>query len=181
MEQAMSRRQFLAATGAGAALLLPGVAETAFAARRAVAAQSRESVVIQWNNAFLQGVRDSRLGPPMVARALAIAHTCTYDAWAAYDHKAVGTRLGGSLRRPPAEHTLTNVNQAICFAAYRAAADLFPGSASSVFDPLMRTLGYDAADLSTELAIRFRPPGGVGWRHGWSASAGGGRVPRQLA
>src|SRR5438876_10632633 len=26
-----------------------------------------------------------------------------YDAWAAYDDQAVGTRLGGSLRRPPVE------------------------------------------------------------------------------
>jgi Domain of unknown function (DUF6851)/VCPO second helical-bundle domain len=159
MKQAMSRRHFLAATGAGGALLLlPGVAETGSAARRAVAAQPRESVIIQWNEAFLQGVRASRLGPPMVARALAIAHTCIYDAWAAYDHKAVGTRLGGSLRRPPAEHTVTNVNQAISFAAYRAAADLFPGSASSVFDPLMRTLGYDAGDLSTDTST----PTGIG-------------------
>src|SRR6267378_4014171 len=58
-----------------------------------------QNVVIQWNNAALQGVRDSKIGPPMVARALAIVHTCIYDAWAAYDHKAVGTQLGSSLRQ----------------------------------------------------------------------------------
>src|SRR5438445_11115012 len=98
------------------------------------------NVVIQWNNAALQGVRDSKIGPPMVARALAIVHTCIYDAWAAYDNVAVGTRLGGSLRRPPAERTLENKNAAISFAAYRAAVDLFPGSRTSVFDPLMREL-----------------------------------------
>jgi len=115
-------------------------------------------VVIKWNDAFLQGVRDSKLGPPMVARALAIGHTCIYDAWAAYDHKAVGTRLGGSLRRPPAEHTLANQKQAISFAAYRAAVDLFPGSTSSVFDPLMRSLGYDAGDRSTDTST----PTGIG-------------------
>jgi hypothetical protein len=59
------------------------------------------NVVIQWNNAALQGVRDSKLGPSMVARALAIVHTCIYDAWAAYDQHALGTQLGGSLRQPP--------------------------------------------------------------------------------
>src|SRR3981189_2483626 len=59
------------------------------------------SIVIQWNNAALQGVRDSKLGPPMVARALAIVHTCIYDAWAAYDNKALGTQLGGRLRQHP--------------------------------------------------------------------------------
>jgi hypothetical protein len=65
---------------------------------RASAAQ--DNGVIRWNEAVLQGVRDSKLGPPMVARALAIVHTCIYDAWAAYDKDAVGTRLGVSLRRP---------------------------------------------------------------------------------
>jgi hypothetical protein len=159
LEEAMSRRQFIAAAGAaGALLLLPGVPETASAARRAWRAQPGDGVVIQWNEAFLQGVRDSKLGPPMVARALAIGHTCIYDAWAAYDHKAVGTRLGGSLRRPPAEHTLANQNQAISFAAYRAAVDLFPGSASSVFDPLLRRLGYDAGESSTDTST----PTGIG-------------------
>jgi hypothetical protein len=114
--------------------------------------------VIQWNEAFLQAVRDSKLGPPMVARALAIGHTCIYDAWAAYDHKAVGTRLGGSLLRPPAEHTLANQKQAVSFAAYRAAVDLFPGSTSSVFDPLMWSLGCDPGDRSTDTST----PRGIG-------------------
>jgi hypothetical protein len=94
----------------------------------------------------------------MVARALAIAHTCIYDAWAAYDNKAVGTRLGGSLRRPAKERTFANTNQAVSFAAYRAAVDLFPGCASSVFDPLMLSLGYDPADRSTDTST----PNGIG-------------------
>ena len=148
----ISRRQFLTAAGAGGALLLlPGLPEAA-------AARPRDSVVLAWNEAFLQGVRDSKLGPPMVARALAIAHTCIYDAWAAYDHKAVGTVLGRSLRRPASERTLSNRVRAISFAAYRAAVDLFPGSTSTVFDPLMRTLGYDAADTSTDAST----PTGIG-------------------
>jgi len=86
----------------------------------------------------------------MVARALAIGHTCVYDAWAAYAHKAVGTRLGSSLRRPAAERTQANITQSISFAAYRAAVDLFPASRSSVFDPLMTRLGYAAGDRSTD-------------------------------
>ena len=59
-----------------------------------------DNVVVQWDAAALQGVRDSRLGPPMVARALAIAHTCMFDAWAAYDKKALGTRLGATCGDP---------------------------------------------------------------------------------
>jgi hypothetical protein len=159
MEQPLSRRQFLVSAGASAALvLLPGPSATASAVQRAWRAQPGDSVVLRWNEAFLQGVRDSKLGPPMVARALAIAHTCIYDAWAAYDHKAVGTRLGGSLRRAPSERKLENQRRAISFAAYRAAVDLFPGSTSTVFAPLMLSLGYNAADLSTDIAT----PTGIG-------------------
>ncbi|HEU5219222.1 MAG TPA: hypothetical protein VFU23_11215, partial [Gemmatimonadales bacterium] len=154
----MSRRQFLAAGAGGALLLLPGLPETPSAARRVGSTRPGDSIVVSWNEAFLEGVRGSKLGPPMVARALAIGHTCIYDAWAAYDPKAVGTRLGGSLRRPPAERALPNIRQAISGAAYRAASDLFPGSISSVFDPLMQTLGYDPADLSTDTST----PTGVG-------------------
>ena len=145
VKNGITRRHFLVAAGAGGALLtlggIPGVV---------AAAQSRDSVVLLWNEAFLQGVRESRLGPPMVARALAIANTCIYDAWAAYDHKAVGTRLGGALRQPAPERTLANRRQAISFAAYRAAVDLFRASTTTTFDPLMRSLGFDGSDLSTD-------------------------------
>ncbi|HEV2013642.1 MAG TPA: vanadium-dependent haloperoxidase [Candidatus Dormibacteraeota bacterium] len=117
-----------------------------------------DSVALLWNAAALQGVRDSKLGPPMVARALAIVHTCIFDAWAAYDHQAIGTRLGGALRRPARERTLANSKKAISFAAYRAAVDLFPGDRVSVFDPLMRQLGYDPANTTKDITT----PAGVG-------------------
>jgi hypothetical protein len=122
------------------------------------AAQSTSNVVIQWNNVALQGVRDSKLGPPMVARALAIVHTCVYDAWAAYDEQAIGTQLGGALRRPAAERTLANKNEAISFAAYRALVDLMPLDRPSVYDPLMAALGYDPSDMSTDVT----GPDGIG-------------------
>jgi hypothetical protein len=97
----LSRRRFVVAAVAGATSL-------SVPARFARAARPGERIVLQWNEALLQGVRSFRLGPPMVARALAIGHTCMCDAWAAYDHKAVGARLGGLLRRPPRERTLAN-------------------------------------------------------------------------
>src|SRR5262245_62633398 len=94
----------------------------------------------------------------MVARALAIVHTCMYDTWAAYDRSAVGTQFGGQLRRPPGQRTLPNRAEAISFAAYRAAVDLFPWDRPSVFDPLMAALGYDPTDTTTDLGS----PAGVG-------------------
>src|SRR5258705_10801855 len=58
--------------------------------------------------------------PTIISRTLAIALTAMYDAWAAYDEKAVGTRLGAALRRPAAERTLANKGKAIAYATYRA-------------------------------------------------------------
>jgi hypothetical protein len=112
-------------------------------------AATPDNVVIQWNNAVDEAIPQSSLGGPPMARALAIVNTCMYDAWAAYDAKAVGTRLGASLRRPAGERSLANQEKAISFAAYRAALDLIPGSKGAVFDPLMSKLGYDPNDTST--------------------------------
>ncbi len=117
-----------------------------------------DNVVVRWNVAALQGVRDSRIGPPMVARALAIVHTCMFDAWAAYDKRAIGTQFGSELRRPKGERTLANKNEAISFAAYRALVDLFALDKTSVFDPLMASLGYDPNNLT----INTNTPAGIG-------------------
>src|SRR5262249_19319413 len=117
-----------------------------------------DNVLLQWNQVALQAVRNTNLGPPMVARSLAILHTCMYDAWAAYDDVAVGTRLGGTLRRPLEERSLINKEKAISYAAYRALIDLFPASQAPMFDGLMMSLGYDPADASTDPAN----PAGVG-------------------
>jgi hypothetical protein len=116
-----------------------------------------DNVVIQWDNAALQAIRVTKLGPPMVARALAMVHTAMFDAWAAYDDRAVGTRLGGSLRRPGAERTEANKREAISFAAYRTLVDLFP-SQTPAFDAVMASLGYDPANESSDADT----PAGVG-------------------
>jgi len=59
-----------------------------------------DNVVVRWNAAALQGVRDSRIGPPMVARALAVVHTCIFDAWAAYDKGPSAHNLGMNCGEP---------------------------------------------------------------------------------
>jgi hypothetical protein len=94
----------------------------------------------------------------MVARALAIVHTCMYDAWAAYDERAVGTQLQGALRRPAAERTLANKERAVSYAAYRALVDVLPVDTNSVYIPLMKQLGHDPNDNSTDIET----PTGIG-------------------
>ncbi len=118
---------------------------------------SGANVVMQWDNALLQAIRDTKPGPPMAARSLAIVHTAMFDAWAAYDSRAVGTRYGDALRRPIGEQTPGRKSKAISFAAYRALMDLYPADKPK-YDALMAALGYNPADSSTDRAT----PAGVG-------------------
>ncbi len=95
--------------------------------------------------------------PTVGSRMLAIIVTAMYDAWAAYDDKAVGTRLGGKLRRPTAERTDANKAKAIGYATYRAMLFVFPEDEKWLAEQ-MRKKGLDPADTSTDLAT----PQGVG-------------------
>lgn len=115
------------------------------------------TVVTKWNDAALEAIRITHPGPPMVARDLAITHTCIYDAWAAYDNKAKGTRFGNNLRRPNNERTDANKEKAVSFAAHECLSDLFPTEAAS-FNTLMTSLGYDPSDNSTDVTT----PAGIG-------------------
>lgn len=97
------------------------------------------------------------MGPHVTARAFAVLNTSIFDAWAAYDPKAIGTRLGNTLQLPLSQNTLANKNEATSYAAYRALVDLFPSKKAS-FDTLMSQLGYNPANTSTNLST----PSGVG-------------------
>jgi hypothetical protein len=81
-----------------------------------------------------------------------------YDAWAAYDSAALGTQLRGVLRRQASERTPANKQEAISYAAYRALSDLMPVDTDTVYLPLMKKLGYDPADGSTDIDT----PAGIG-------------------
>ncbi len=139
------------ALDAGALVTLQG--GSAFAKQ----GSSSSDVVIQWNNAALQAVRDVNPGPTIASRALAIMHTAMYDAWAAFDPVAVPTRPNGIPRHPVSGNGLGNKNQAVSYAAYRAMLDLFP-SDTALFQSLMSSLGYDPNDTSADT----HSPTGIG-------------------
>ncbi|HEU5228428.1 MAG TPA: phosphoesterase [Ktedonobacteraceae bacterium] len=103
------------------------------------------NAVIQWNNAALDAIRATNPGPTIGSRALAIMHTCMYDAWATYDPVAVPTRPNGIPRQRPQQ----DVTQAVSYAAYRAMMDLFPSQAAQ-FNALMQSLGFDPNNNSTD-------------------------------
>ena len=124
----------------------------------AIPLHSSASIVAEWSKVALVEVRiASRLGPTVMARALAITHTCIYDAWAAYDGVAAGTVLGTSLRRPAAERTDANKAQAVSFAAYRCLVNLFPAGEARL-RAAMTGFGYDPSDDSDDAAT----PSGIG-------------------
>src|SRR5918994_1052424 len=110
-------------------VLLLAVSVGFMAARVGVApagAATGDSVVLAWNQQVLDTIQQTRLGPTIAVRALAVVHTAIYDAWAAYDAVAVPTMANGNGRQPQTERTLANKNKAVSFAAYAALVDLFP-------------------------------------------------------
>jgi hypothetical protein len=113
-------------TGIGLVLILAlGLVATVGRSQPARAADG-DNLVLVWNEETLKAIQTLAPAPTVAARALAIVHTAIYDAWAAYDPLAVGTRLGAGLRQPQAERTQANKDKAVSYAAYTALMDLFP-------------------------------------------------------
>lgn len=69
----------------------------------------KPSAAYKWLDIVLEAsARDvERVGamPTILSRQMAIPCTAMFNAWAASDDKAVGTELGGKLRRPADERT----------------------------------------------------------------------------
>jgi hypothetical protein len=99
------------------------------------------TIVAYWNEVMMQQVRPTRPGPPIAARQMAVVHTCIYDAWAAYDNKALGTRLGASLRRPGVERTDEYKHKAISYAAHACLRNLYPTRGNQI-DAALVAAGY---------------------------------------
>ncbi|HUR40137.1 MAG TPA: vanadium-dependent haloperoxidase [Verrucomicrobiae bacterium] len=95
--------------------------------------------------------------PTVLSRTDGMILTAMYDAWAAYDDKAVGTRLGGKLRRPKAERTTANKEVAIAYAAYRVLLFVYPEDAEWIRER-MRAEGHDP----DHAGVDTRTPRGIG-------------------
>ncbi len=123
--------------------------------------RGNQSAAYDWLNVILEAsAREvDRVGarPTILSRQMAICTTAMYDAWALYDHQAVGTQLSSQLRRPPNERTLKNKETAIGYAAYRAMLDQFPADADWITDRA-RDRGIDPHITSIDPAT----PSGIG-------------------
>ena len=116
-----------------------------------------DNAVLLWNEVLLQAVRDTKPGPTVVARAIAVLQTCVFDAWTAYDDGAVPTEPHRLWRRPAAERTDVRKAEAVTYAADTALHDLFP-TEGALFDVLLAEQGYPAVPPSLDL--RPRPESG---------------------
>jgi hypothetical protein len=96
--------------------------------------------------------------PTIISRTLAIWATVMYDAWAAYDERAAGSRLGGQLRRPLEEHTLENKKTAISYASYHALLFVYPESKEYLAGEMLK-LGFDPNLVSDDPT----KPEGIGY------------------
>lgn len=115
--------------------------------------KSQVSLAYQWldiaEEATARNVDQFQARPTVVSRTLAVWATAMFDAWAAYDKRAVGSRLGGQLRRPAAERTQKNKEIAISYASFESLKFVYPESAEWLAGE-MRRLGYDPTVVSTD-------------------------------
>ncbi|HEX7898183.1 MAG TPA: vanadium-dependent haloperoxidase [Planctomycetota bacterium] len=90
--------------------------------------------------------------PTIISREMHIVVTAMYDAWAAYDAKAVGTRLGGTLRRPEAERTAANKEKAVGHAAHRALRYVYAEDGAWL-DERLKEAGLSEADADPAAVV----------------------------
>ena len=112
--------------------------------------------MVTWDTTVLQATANVQMGPTAAARALAIVHTCMYDAWTTYDPVAVPT-LANGIPKAVAQGSTANKTQAISYAAYGACLNLFP-SQSTMLANQMQSMGYNPNNKSTNTTT----PAGVG-------------------
>ena len=122
------------------------------------------TISVTWANSALAAIRNlgtnpspverARIGPPMVARSLAILHTAIYDAWAIYDPQAFPTKL-----RLPSKPAGTDAERirAMSQAAHRVLSNQFP-SETAIFDTTMTGLGFPLSAATRDINL----PEGVG-------------------
>jgi hypothetical protein len=118
---------------------------------------------LQLNQLCLDAIRCSKTSPPLAARALAMVHTATYDAWSVYDEKAISTTTAQYIKIPDRRLCTTeNIRKAYSYAAYRVLMDLFwlalPPENKDMFRDFMCELDYDPDNTSLEIG----KPEGVG-------------------
>jgi len=162
----LSRRDLL--SGLGASIVLTGCEptraeepHTPATPTKATAGGRAPSFASTWLDIALEAtardVDKNSPRPTVLSRTLAIPLTAMFDAWAAYDPRAVASRTGSSHRRPREEHTEERKRVAISYAMLEALSYVYPTDGAWIAGE-MRKLGFDPAKASTDAST----PEGIG-------------------
>jgi hypothetical protein len=115
-----------------------------------------DNAILTWDEELLQAVRlhPGTTGPTVTSRALAVLHTATYDAWAAYDATAVPTLANGNSRVTVTDPTEREANkkEAVSYAAFRVLQNLFPQGSRYPFIEAPNPVGK-MADFKGQMAF----------------------------
>ncbi len=115
------------------------------------------SIVTEWLDDVLSAANEVAWEPTTGARFLATVHTAVYDAWSAYDPKAVGAVSGTALKGEGGPANEANEREAISHAEYAVLTALAPQRRRAL-TARMAALGYDpnattpAADVGRRAA-----------------------------
>lgn len=118
------------------------------------------SVVAQWNELALAGVRDTGARPTITTWQLFMMSAAMYDALALYSEQSTPYATSSGYRRPAHEHTEANQQAAVSQAAYQMLVRLFPNyeKANGYFRHYLLSLGYRPVANSDD------SPAGIGYK-----------------
>lgn len=133
-------------------LILLVFGNTAFS-QNAKSKNYKQSLASKWLDIALEATANEvdRVGakPTIQSRTLGIATTAMYDAWAAYDNKAISSTFAGKLRRPVNERTQKNKETAISYAIFHVLNDIYPED-KAYFLGQFKKMGYNPNNLSRD-------------------------------
>jgi hypothetical protein len=149
----VSRRSFLAQSGAASLFLAKEGFKPAAASPSSAFSPS---LAYRWVNTALEAaaseIEKNAPRPTVSSRLIAIPILAMYDAWAAYDARAMGTLPKAFVRQPQTRDRKARQEKAMSYAMFHAHTFAFPQEIE-IAGKFMRELGYDpehpAKDPST--------------------------------
>jgi len=104
------------------------------------------SVVAQWNELALAGVRDTGARPTVTTWQLFMVSAAMYDALTMYTEFSTPYALSATFRQPVEEHNQLNREAAVSQAAFQVLARLYPDFelSNGFFETYLNQLGHEA-------------------------------------
>jgi hypothetical protein len=140
----INRRNFLTQSGAASLYLATGGIHRVAAA--APASTFTPSLAYRWIDVTLDAaaseIEKHKPRPTVSSRLLAIPVYAMYDAWAAYDSRAIGTIPEAFVRQPQTQDIRARQAKAMSYAMFHAHTFAFPEEIE-IASRFMRELGYD--------------------------------------